>query len=188
MEFIGLIGNRGSFKTCNLTRILAEFAKVGRPIIANYHLNFPSQYNIRYMGFDALASLAANVDSYDLRNAVIGMDELGKGADSYEFFSKRSNELTALAAELRKDSAICFYTVQRFSMIAKRLRDLTDVFSLHEDIDAGRPDHSFENCQGIARILHYDEEMRFLNEEYFDGKPWYPYYNTRQKIRVGVTK
>lgn len=181
MEFIGILGDRGSFKSCFMTSRLAHDARQGRPIIANYQLYFPPQYPVLYLPFEQIAKLASKTNA--LKNASIGFEELGIGADSYDFFESQPRAITEMIAQLRKDRAICYYNDQRFNKVAKRLRDQTDGYFLCEDVDRQinpGPSHR-DTCKGIAHITQLDGDMDYMRDFYFDGKPWYSFYNTDEK-------
>lgn len=183
MEFVAILGDRGSFKSCFMTSLLAIDAREGREIVANYSLFFPPEYHVSKATFEEIAALAEN--SVALRGCSIGVDELGVGADSYDFMNKTPRKITALVAQLRKDRAIFYYNAQRFNTIALRLRDQTDAFFLCEDVDKLEnpgPRHR-ETCKGIAHITQCDADLNTIREFYFDGKPWYNYYDTDEKQR-----
>lgn len=185
MDFIGIVGNRGSGKTNLMTAFLKDYADSGVPVIANYKLNFDSIT----MSFDDIRKIVAN-DPTKLSNVVIGLDELGRGADSYEFFKKDVQDITLLIQQIRKIHSKVIYTVQRQMTIAKRLRDQTDGFILMDDLDKDnhiRPDGSLavshrEVCAGFFRAAFYTEEMDLIRIEIFDGKDYYDYYDTDEII------
>src|SRR3990172_3920239 len=105
MRFAGIIGDPGAGKSTFMTALLHEHHKDGEPIVANYKLNFPNTL----MPFREMATLPPSIEG-----TTIGMDELGKGADSYEFFIPRSRKLATLVMESRKRHCQLYYTVQRF--------------------------------------------------------------------------
>lgn len=183
MEFIAIVGDRGSGKTNLLTALMKhEFDTFGRRIVGNYQINFPS----KFMTFDEVRKLPP-----EIRDSTIGLDELGLGADSYEFFSKANKEISELIFELRKLHAKAWYTVQRFNLIAKRLRDQTDGFILMEDLDRvnmvrsdGTPVATHrEVCDGMFRATFYNGSFKFVVSRVFDGKPFWHLYNTDEKVK-----
>lgn len=123
MQVVGIIGNRGAGKTCLMTDLLYKDYKAGRKVIANYHLKFP----VVYMSFEKVATLPE-----ELQDATLGFDELGIGADSRAFFSKRNSKISKLVTQIRKRKCLLYYTVQRFNLIDKRIREQTDYFILME--------------------------------------------------------
>lgn len=182
MEFVAILGDRGAFKTCFMTSLLAADARnKRRPIFANYTLYFPARYVVRKLPFGTIAAMAR--ETSELHGSSIGLDELGVGADSYDFFENQPKEIVEMVAQLRKDRAIAYYTVQRFDDIARRLRKQTDAYFLCEDVDRNLnpgPDHR-DTCMGISHIHQMDADLRYVRDFYFDGKPWYRWYNTDEK-------
>lgn len=186
MEFVAIIGDPGSGKTNMMVRYLFNEYQSGTPIISNLRsLKFPQTY----MGFNDLIE-AAKRDDPRLNGAYVGTDELGLGADSYEFFSNKNKGLTDLNAQRRKFHLRWIYSVQRFSMISKRLRLLTDGFVSMTDMDKQnmrRPDGSFvkfhrEVCMGIFRADFFDRDMRLVKSKPFNGRKYWKYYDTDEKI------
>ena len=120
-SIVGIIGDRGAGKTLLLTSMLYHDWKAGKKIITNYKLQFGSTQRITYASFGEIAQLPEWI-----ADAVIGMDELGEGADSREFFKKRNQNIGKLAMQIRKRRSTVVYTVQNFNYIDKRLRQQTD--------------------------------------------------------------
>lgn len=185
MDFVGIVGNRGSGKTNILTAYLKDYADDGVPVIANFKLNFPSIS----MSFEDLRKIVAG-DPERIRGTVIGLDELGRGADSYEFFKKDVKDITFLIQQIRKLHSKVFYTVQRFGTIAKRLRDQTDGFIMMNDPDADnftRPDGTLaqnhrEVCTGIFRASYMNDDLHLIRSRLFDGRPYWNMYDTDEII------
>lgn len=201
MRFIAIIGEAGSGKTTLMTSLLIRSAVGGNRIVSNYHLNVPaieSDFGVKldhlYMTYQELASLPAS-----LTGSVVGMDEMAKGADSYDFFSHQSRHLTTLVAESRKRQAIMYFNVQRFGMIAKRLRDQVNGFILMEDGDKDTPHcicstvklnlrgctcgRNGYKCARAFFMSSVDDSFRVIKrEEPFDGRPWGKYFNTNEVI------
>ncbi len=169
----GIIGDPGSGKTSLMTALLHRAHLRGTNIVANYRLEFPATL----MSFSELAALP---DS--LQHAHIGMDELGEGADSYDFFASGPRKINKLTMQVRKRECLIIYTVQRWGMIAKRLRDLTGGFVLMEDTDRLKPDHTIAACDSLFQATFVDSNMRVTNRVLFDGKPYQTLYNTYEVI------
>ncbi len=185
MEFTGIIGSRGSGKTALMTAILKDYADQGIPVLANYKLNFDSVT----MSFEKIREILRTNPS-DLSDIAIGLDELGRGADSYEFMGKSAEEITLLIQQIRKLHSKVVYTVQRFNNIAKRLRDQTDGFILMKDLDAENfvtPDGSRVInhrlvCNGFFEAKFFNENFEYLRTRILDGSPYYEFYNTDEII------
>lgn len=182
MEFTAILGDRGSGKTNLLTAILKdEWDTYQRKPIADYHLKFPHVY----MSFADFRK-ALQTDRELIRGRMIGFDEMSEGADSYEFFTKETKEITRFASQIRKLEAVCFYNDQRFGKVAKRLRDQTDKFMLMEDMDA----HPWEDprihrkhCEGQFRVQRANEFGEPIGKpKVFDGKPYWNLYSTHEMI------
>ncbi len=181
IRFVGVIGDQGSGKTNYVCSQLYQAHLAGRPIVANFTLEFPFDL----LPFNGLAALPET-----LQNAVIGMDELGRGADSYEFLEGQSKALGRLVTQLRKRNCIAYYTVQRFGLVAKRLRQQTSIFVLMHDLDAhiphGDPNQpeTAENyhCEGLFHIEFYTPELILLQKGTFDGRGTRHLYNTAEII------
>ncbi len=174
MNFIGVIGDMGSGKTNFITAVLKRSRDMGRPIAANYDLKF----DFRLTSFTELAELPDDIQGYD-----IGMDELGTGADSYEFFANTPKNLSKLVTQLRKRNCRVWYTVQRFGFITKRLRVMTDGFILTEDLDREQDHHAKDFvCNGLFRLSFYTPDYKLVNGEIFDGRPTRNLYNTNEII------
>ena len=175
MFFIAVIGDMGSGKTNFVTAILKQNHDSGRDIIANYKLKFPH----KLMSFAELKDFPP-----ELHDADIGMDELGTGADSYDFMSEQSKNITKLVTQIRKRHCRVYYTVQRFKFITRRLRMLTDGFILCEDLDKAK-DHEAEGfvCDGLFRLEFYNADMQPTRKPMvFDGAPYRDLYDTDEII------
>lgn len=167
-----------------MTALLHAQAKQGEKIIANYKLNFP----FTPMRFDKMAEMPEEIEG-----STIGMDELGKGADSYEFFTKRSKNLATLVMESRKRHCMLYYTVQRFGLIAARLRAQTEEFFLMEDLDARIPHckcvkpectcgtYGYK-CATQFVCQRFDINARFVGRNLFDGRPFHHLFNTDEIV------
>lgn len=181
MEFIGILGDRGSGKTNLTTKYLYDAYLAGSRIVANYTLKFPHIL----MSFGEIRKVPQ-----ELQGAVIGLDELVKGADSYDFFTKDTRALTDMVADLRKMHATTYYNIQRFSMAARRLRILTDGLILMDDPDKYKMTYSDgrkakihrEVCGGIFRTVYVDENGRIIRSKMFNGRPYWDKYNTDERI------
>ena len=166
MEVVGIIGDRGAGKTCLMTALLYIDYRLGFPIVANYSLNFKANY----MGFAKVATLPES-----LRGTTIGIDELGIGADSREFFKKRNSDIAKLITQLRKRQCLFYYTVQRLNLIDKRIRQQTDKYILMEAT----------NTEGIfiMRMLNgWNSDLLYKSK--FNGKPFFDMYDTNEIIEL----
>lgn len=175
MNFIGLIGDMGSGKTCFATAILKMSHDLGRPVGANYKLNF--DYSL--MSFEEIQGFPARFHDMDFV-----ADELGTGADSYDFMSEQAKNIGKLVTQIRKRKCRVYYTVQRFNFIARRLRQMTDGFIMFKDLDADL-DHLAKDfvCAGLFELEFLDADLnRTRPNEIFDGKPYWNLYDTNEII------
>jgi len=161
-----IIGKRGSAKSL-LQVALAYYAEQSNiSVWTNFNLN-----NIKYEQ-TSFAHLATFPD--ELHDAVVLIDEMHVGADSYSFWSKQTKAITDFATQLRKRRLLLFYASQNFDMIPKRLREQTNIVIQMTRLDAG-----------IARIDVFDLDNRgeFIRSTVFDGRPFYNYYETGEIIK-----
>jgi len=186
MEFLAIIGDPGSGKTNMLVKYLYAEYHSGTQVVSNIRsIKFPQIY----MEFDDFIE-AADHDDPRLDGAYVGTDELGVGADSYEFLSARNKGLTKFNTQRRKYQIRWAYTVQRFSMISRRLRLLTDGFISMSDPDKNnmwhsngrRAKHHNEVCRGVFRAEYFDRNMKLIKRRMFNGRRYWPLYDTREKI------
>lgn len=172
MEFIAILGDRGSGKSNLMTAFLKQAHDRGEKVIANYKLSFP--YELK--SFEDIAKMGK-----DIANSVIGLDELGVGADSYDFFMEGPRKITQFISQIRKRRCVVYYTDQRWNKIHKRLRDQTDGFIIMSDLDSPHPSTDFD-CSGLFRSEFYDEDLEFIDMKLFEGKPYWKYYDTNEII------
>lgn len=187
MRFIAILGDPGTGKTTLMTSVLYANSQYGNKIISNYKL-FGIDHVL--MPFSKLAELPD-----ELNGSTIGMDELGKGADSYEYMAERSKKLTLLVAESRKRHCTVYFTAQHYGLIAKRLRRQVNGFILMEDLDKLTPHcscpKSFDRCrcgrEGYRcaqqfRATFCDDRKRITGTKHFDGRPWGKFFDTDEVI------
>lgn len=177
MLFTGILGDPGTGKTSLMTHFLYCAYKAGHPVIANYHLKFKATY----MTFK---ELAASVGDEKLRRAIIGIDELSEGADSYNWLDMQPRQITKLVSQLRKMEAQVFYNDQRFNKVIKRLRDITDGFFLMDDNDAPHPNKDYQ-CACIFNVIALDKYFHKTGEFTFRGVGVHGLYDSKEIINSG---
>lgn len=185
MAFIGIIGDQGSGKTALTTYWGYKAMKKGIKIIANYHLGCQKkgcvvshpEFPYTHMGFDEIAKKPDAIEG-----AYVLMDELGVGADSYEFFTEKGKKLAQIITQTRKREAFIIYTVQRFNLINARMRAQTSQYILMEDMDKDIPHKNGYVCQGQFLMRTFDADYNLKGEQIFDGKKTWHLYDTRQKV------
>lgn len=190
--FNGILGDVGSGKTNLLTRYLYHAERSGSPIISNYPL---IGIKHRLMGFEEFAAVMATKNERLIRKefegAVFGWDELGIGADSYKWFENDKGDLTSVVAYIRKFHMTGFYTVQRLSMIVRRLRIMTGAFIFMEDADKGRligkdgkrAKLHRDICNGVFWAQMTNDFMEPIGpRKPFIGRPYWNMYDTDSVI------
>ena len=188
MEFVGILGDRGSGKTAWMTRYAIQAANSGKRVIANYRLK---GIKAELMSFEELRKIVSSKHTiHELANAHIFLDELGTGADSYEFFLKDTKAITDWVNQVRKLENHVYYTAQRERQIARRIRIQTDTFIALKDLDRGKltyPDgklaeNHMDVCDGVFVVYMLNEDMEPVGKRYFNGKNYYQYYNTKEIV------
>jgi len=185
-RLIAIVGDIGSGKTALMTLLLRAASLEGRAVIANYTLQFPYIHK----QFSAIATRPASEDAL-WQDAYLGTDELNIGADSYEFFTTQSKKIAFLVTQLRKDNITWLFTVTRFGLIVKRIRDQVDCFMLPTDDDARTVNHKILDqnrnplyCKGEFHADILDGDGRLLRRIAFDAKPIWNLYQSNQHIRA----
>lgn len=192
MDFVAIIGDPGSGKTNMLVRQLYKEYLDGANIISNIRsVKFPQTY----MDFDKFIEAAEN-DDPRLDGAVIGTDEFGVGADSYEFLSERNKGLTKLNTQRRKFRLKWLYTVQRQNFVSRRLRQLTEGYISMSDPDKRNmrfPDgtkarHHRDVCMGVFRSEFFDFDGTLIKARWFNGRKYWSLYDDRERINIRKSK
>jgi hypothetical protein len=164
-----ILGTRGSGKTLFMTGLAHRyFSKDKCKIYANYHL---TKIPYQYITFAELATLPD-----DLYDAVVFLDEIQVGADSYEIFKKSNKSITTFATQLRKRRITLYYSTQVFTMATKRLRQQTNfIIECHPT-----------SMNGVVDVLIFDRALPFqqqlIKQFEFDGRPFFGAYDTDEVI------
>jgi hypothetical protein len=155
-----------------MTFLATQYHKEGRKIYSNYHLK-----NIPYKSM-TLKEMSELPD--ELTNAVVLMDELHVGADSYDFMKSSSKAFYMFATQLRKRKVNWYYTTQIFTQVAKRIRMQTDYLITLENTKK----------ETLFKATVYDRRKEYdLNEPIqqflFDGSEYFKEYDTDEVILFG---
>jgi hypothetical protein len=164
-----IIGDRGSGKTCFMTFLAVKYHKEGRKIFTNYTL-----HNIPHTKI-TLKQMSELPD--ELTNAVILMDELHMGVDSYDFMKSSSKAFYTFATQLRKRKVAWYYTTQIFTQVAKRIRNQTDYLITMENT---KKEHIFK-----ANVYDRKNFNDLINHFTFDGSDYFDEYDTDEVIQFG---
>jgi hypothetical protein len=115
---IAIVGRRGYGKTVWMTAMGLDSLNEGYPVFANYHLK---NVDYTYITLQELSEFPP-----EIHDCVVLMDEFHMGADAYDFFAKRTRNLTKFLTQLRKRRITFIYTTQYMLQVAKRVRLQTD--------------------------------------------------------------
>ena len=167
---ISMIGDRGDGKTLTMTALAYMYHKLGFKIYANFRL-----INIPYepITFEKLATFPD-----DLRDGVVLIDEAHIGADAYQVFRQRVQDITKFTTQLRKRRIILYFSTQIFTTVAKRLRQLTNyIFECNKT-----------DIKGVIRVNVFDRSMvingGYINTFIMDGRQFFDYYDTNEIIEL----
>lgn len=155
-----------------MTYLAKKYHEEGKAIYSNYHL-----INIPYkpMTLKEMSELPE-----ELNNAVVLMDELHVGADSYDFMKSSSKAFYMFATQLRKRKVNWYYTTQIFTQVAKRIRMQTDYLITMENT---KKEHMFNVHIYDRRKLENINDP--INQFTFDGTAYFSEYDTDEVILFG---
>lgn len=186
---LGIVGDRGSGKTAWMTRYAKQSADNGRRVIANYRLK---GFKAELMSFEEFRKIVVSKAMIrSIAESDVFLDELGTGADSYEFFSNDVKTITDFINQIRKLDVNLTYTAQRERQIARRIRVQSERFVMLEDPDRfnlrfpdGRPANRHRDvCRGIFNVAMVNDDMEPQGPmRQFRGYRYYQYYNTDEII------
>ena len=118
---VSLEGPMGSGKTCTATALAyTEYAKNGKKVVANYHMNFPYTY------MDHNYWLAHLTDN-ELANCVIVLDEGYLESDSRLSGGRKERLWSYFYAQTRKRNVEMFIPMLHIDEVDKRLRRKVDI-------------------------------------------------------------
>jgi hypothetical protein len=211
----GVLGDPGTCKTLFLAYMAFESYSNKNQVTANFTLKFP----YRLMRFDQIGQWTTRAEcgcqvqprekcehgkSPILEDNDIFMTELGRGADSYHFLSKKNNDIADLVFQGRKLGARIWYDAQRWGTVTKRIRDLTNYFFLMDNVKAN-PEFVMAHSEligneldkpiqklitgeyiikGIADVTVTDDAFTPIRKFRFDGRKYYGLYLTEEMIWV----
>lgn len=165
-KVIAIVGERGSYKTCYAVSLAKSYADLGINVFTNIELK-----GIVYKKIDV--HTVASFPEW-LRDGIIIIDEAHMGTDAYKFLTKDVQNATMFITQIRKRHLNFVFITVDFSMIAKRLRDQTDLFFYTTLI---------EDPKALIEIVDKRDNHRLLNRIIFNGSPYFDMYDTDQIIR-----
>lgn len=176
-----VLGERGAGKTLLMTAIAVdEYNNNKRRIFSNYHLK-GVPYDI--ITFKELIELP----DY-LTNAIVCLDELQVGADSYKTFSKSNEGVNTFVTQLRKRKVTLYYTTQVYTQIAKRVRNQTNY--IMQVIATDTPGVSQVDTYTAPKRISKDN-VRFssqISSHILDLRDYFKYYDTDEIIHNDVNE
>lgn len=164
-KVIAIVGERGSYKTCYAVSLAKAYADQGINVFTNIDL-FGIEYKPTHV--DDLIKFPEW-----LRDGIIIIDEAHTGADSYKFLTTKVQKATKFITQIRKRRLNFVYITVDFSMIAKRLREQTDLMFYTTLI---------KDPQAMVEVADKRNNHKLLNRFIFDGSPYFPMYDTNQII------
>ncbi len=196
-EIRAVLGNRGSCKTLFVVWIMAQTVEQDGDVCSNIaSFTLPQLF----APFTQIVEvIAAGQGQAVFGGKIIVLDELGKGADSYEFLKKQPRKISELIFEIRKYRSIMYYTAQRLQTVTKRIREQTDVFYLMDAITVDplwarqNPDEVNHMLDGRyvlrgrahVRMTEGPPFYRVLRSFEFDGRAFYHLYDSWEVVGAG---
>jgi len=165
-KVICILGERGSYKSCYAVSLAHDYAQQGVNVFTNIELK-----GIPYKKI-TVHTLASFPDW--LRDGIIIIDEAHMGTDAYKFLTHDVQNATMFITQIRKRRLNFVYITVDFGMIAKRLRDQTDLFFYTTLI---------EDPKALIEVVDKRNNHTLLNRFIFDGSPYFDKYDTNQIIR-----
>jgi GTPase SAR1 family protein len=149
-----ILGQRGAGKTLFMTYLAHKYHSEGKRIFSNFTLK---DIPFDYISFEQLAKLPD-----ELTNAIVFLDEIQIGADSYEIFKKSNKMITIFTTQLRKRKITLYYSTQVFGMVTKRMRLQTNYIIEMSNkvkpgyIDANIYEYNTANYQDYIKSIKMD--------------------------------
>lgn len=204
-EIRGILGDKGSCKTLFVVFLMDETNNLGGSVASNIRSYQGPQVFTPFN--EAVKVIESGLGQQVLGGKTIVFDELGKGADSYDFFERNPRKLSELVMEIRKYQSIMYYTTQRHGLVTKRIREQVSVFYVMEPIPIGYRLQSFSPVEKNAllhdrhpdytllldgrvvlkgrAVVHQTEGppwYREIRTFHFDGRAYFDRYNTHEVI------
>ena len=164
MSITAIVGAIGSGKTLLMTWILNAQRKNqnNKDIISNYHLTFPHHS----ISFDQIQEM-------ELKNCVVGLDELTVWLDSRLSMSKQNRIISYFILQTRKRDVDLIATTQDFGMLDLRMRRQTNFLIESEKLDLDYYKYT---------IIRFGDMKQ--TSFYFRPKETYNQYDTNQIIDI----
>lgn len=175
---VAIIGNPnqliGNGKTLFLTWLLTKGYLGNIPISANYHLFEPLKYN-HIDGFKDLGKCKFNL---------IGLDEFWIWCDSRRALTPGNIKGSTQMLQSRKTVNHILYSVQDFSQIDKRIRNITELFIMVEMLHKEKMQNGKMNI--ILGVKYFDKSQKILRDFTIQLGGYVGLYNTNEIIKEPV--
>lgn len=183
MSVTAIKGNKGSGKTLYMVKRLWEYQQQGYQVYSNIKLGF------KYTPISVKGLLTTMF--MDIKNCVIGLDEMQIYADCRMSMSQINKTMTYLILQSRKRHVHIFYTTQQLHNVDKRLRRNTEhIFHCDPFI---KYNGGMLLCDGseitpeIIKLTHIKTNTLppEITEEYLiDPETYFPLYNTDEIVDI----
>lgn len=177
-NIVGIYGWKGSGKTTSLTlfMILEYLTGMRKKIFSNYKLNMPFQW----LSGHSLIALDQTLD-----NSSLAIDELHEYADSRNSASLQNKRVADFFLQSRHFNCDIYYTTQFKDQVDKRIRRITDIDVIAENLFWDSDDDGDDD---MFRITIKDNRCRDtkVKELTFYAKPVFDCYDSTERINPFV--
>jgi hypothetical protein len=179
----GIYGWKGGGKTVAMTMFLLLESKLAKLNIATQKKEIPVIYSNVELAFP-FKWLDGNDVAYiadHLQNSAIGIDELHEYADSRSFASQQNKRVADFFLQSRHTNANVYYTTQYKDQIDKRIRRITDIDIVMENLFI---DSDMDGDDDLFRMVMSDRRRPDKKpiERIIYAKPLFDLYNSSQRI------
>lgn len=167
---VAWLGDRGDGKTLSIVAIAYIYSEMGYNIYANFTLKGIDFTRITFQDL-------ADFPEY-LKDGLVLLDEGHIGADAYQVFNSRVQNITKFATQTRKRRLTVFFTTQVLTQVARRLRNMTNYIC----------ECNKTNIKGVVKVNIYDKNKigngGFIKSITIDGRQFYDFYDTNEIIEL----
>lgn len=168
----GICGHKGSGKTTLLTFFLISEIEqeIKNKCFCNYSLKIPFTWLNAY-------DMIEHMEIFE--NSTIGIDELHEYADSRSSGTLQNKRIADFFLQSRHTSSNVYYTSQFIDQIDKRIRRITDIEVLCENLHI---DTDNDGDDDLFRFTIYDTRTLKFEERMFYAKPIFSMYDSKERI------
>jgi len=175
---IGIYGWKGAGKTVSLTLLMLLEYLTGcrQTLFSNYRLKMP----FKWLSGQAMVHLDSTLD-----NSALAIDELHEYADSRNSASLQNKRVSDFFLQSRHFNCDIYYTTQFKDQVDKRIRRITDVDVVAENLFI---DSDGDGDDDMFRITIKDNRYRDVKvkELKFYAKPVFDCYDSTERINPFV--